>query len=110
MIFGSFLLLKLEENKMARGRFNKSKLKDKGDFVMTPEQSARAEAAIRQADCEFVEARVNFRWGQEQVELVKKAAQAIGVPYQTYIKQVVYRQALEDLRMIRENTGNNLAN
>ncbi|HMO21345.1 MAG TPA: hypothetical protein PKC98_10295 [Candidatus Melainabacteria bacterium] len=95
---------------MARGRFNKSKLKDKGDFVMTPEHSARAEAAIRQADCEFVEARVNFRWGQKQVELVKKAAQAIGVPYQTYIKQVVYRQALEDLRMIRENTGNNLAN
>lgn len=95
---------------MARGRFNKSKLKDKGDFVMSPEQSARAEAAIRQADTEFVEARVNFRWGQEQVELVKKAAQAIGVPYQTYIKQVVYRQALEDLRMIRENNDSNLAN
>ena len=41
---------------------------------------------------------VNFRWGREQVALVKKAAALVGVPYQTYLKQVVWKQAVEDIR------------
>jgi predicted DNA binding CopG/RHH family protein len=41
---------------------------------------------------------VNFRWGREQVELVKRVAHLMGVPYQTYMKQVVYKQALADLK------------
>ncbi|MBZ0187580.1 MAG: hypothetical protein K8F91_15135 [Candidatus Obscuribacterales bacterium] len=64
---------------------------------MTLKQDAKARKAIKQADQQIAEARVNFRWGKEQVELVKRAAEAIGVPYQTYIKQVVYRQALKDV-------------
>ncbi|GEM_PF-3004591 len=44
------------------------------------------------------EARVNFRWGREQLDLVKRAARLMGVPYQTYIKQVVYRQCMVDLK------------
>ena len=50
------------------------------------------------ADEEIAAARVNFRWGRDQVELVKRVAQIMGVPYQTYIKQVVYKQALADLK------------
>ena len=82
---------------MARGKFDRKKLKEQGEYKMTPKQDAKARKAIKQADQQIAEARVNFRWGKIQVELVKRAAEAIGVPYQTYIKQVVYRQALKDL-------------
>lgn len=82
---------------MARGKFDRKKLKEQGEYKMTLKQDAKARKAIKQADQQIAEARVNFRWGKEQVELVKRAAEAIGVPYQTYIKQVVYRQALKDV-------------
>lgn len=62
------------------------------------EVAERAEAAIAQADQEAEEARVNFRWGVEQVAIVKRAAEVAGVPYQTYLKQVVFRQAIADLK------------
>jgi predicted DNA binding CopG/RHH family protein len=53
------------------------------------------------ADEEIEAARVNFRWGREQVELVKRVAELMGIPYQTYIKQVVYRQAVADIETSR---------
>jgi predicted DNA binding CopG/RHH family protein len=49
------------------------------------------------ADNQIEETRVNFRWGREQVSLVKRVADFMGVPYQTYIKQVIFKQALVDL-------------
>ena len=52
---------------------------------------------IAQADRDIEEARANFRWGRCQVDTVKQAAAAIGVPYQTYIKLVVFRRATGDL-------------
>ncbi|MBI3977659.1 MAG: hypothetical protein HY331_05680 [Chloroflexi bacterium] len=69
---------------------------------MPPELHARADALIAQAEQDVEAARVDFRWGKSQVETVKRAAALMGVPYQTYIKQVVFRQALEDLRAARE--------
>jgi hypothetical protein len=54
-----------------------------------------------EADREIEEARVNFRWGKAQVETVKRAADVIGVPYQTYIKLAVFRQAMADLAAAR---------
>jgi len=51
-----------------------------------------------QADRDVEAMNVNFRWGREQVALVKKAAALVGVPYQTYLKQVVWKQAVEDIR------------
>jgi predicted DNA binding CopG/RHH family protein len=41
---------------------------------------------------------VNYHWSKLQVDAVKRAAALAGVPYQTYIKQVVFRQAVADLR------------
>jgi predicted DNA binding CopG/RHH family protein len=43
------------------------------------------------------EVRVHLRWNREQIEIVKRAAARRGVPYQTYLKQAVMRQALTDL-------------
>lgn len=53
---------------------------------------------IAQSERDVLDARVNFRWGHEQVATVKRAADLIGVPYQTYIKLVVFRQALADIQ------------
>lgn len=44
------------------------------------------------------EERVNMRWGTRSLEVVRRAAEMAGVPYQTYVKQIAFRQALSDLR------------
>ena len=51
----------------------------------------------READEEIAASTVTLRWGREQVDVVKRAAGIMGVPYQTYLKQVVFRQAVEDI-------------
>lgn len=68
------------------------------DIELPKEQVELINKFIVQAEKDIEESRVNFRWGTEQVELVKKVAKLMGVPYQTYIKQVVYRQCLQDLK------------
>lgn len=47
--------------------------------------------------------RVNFRWTKTQLDKVKEAAALIGVPYQTYLKLVVWRQAVADLKAAGED-------
>jgi hypothetical protein len=49
------------------------------------------------ADREIAAGVVTLRWGKEQIAVVKRAAAILGVPYQTYLKQVVFRQALADI-------------
>ena len=77
-------------------------LKYLGEVELDGETAARANAMIEQAERDIEahtgDVRVNFRWNREQVQLVKRAAAVHGVPYQTYLKQVVVRQALTDLR------------
>lgn len=50
-----------------------------------------------EADQEIAAGTVTLRWGKEQIGVVKRAAAILGVPYQTYLKQVVFRQALADI-------------
>ncbi len=71
-----------------------------------PELEAKLEAMEAETERELAErpadeARVNFRWGREQLDLVRRAAAAMGVPYQTYIKQAAFRQAALDLQMMQ---------
>ena len=73
---------------------------------LSAKDSAEFEQQIAEADQEIEEARVNFRWGKEQVDLVKRVARLIGVPYQTYIKDTVYRNCLNDLKTFREERRN----
>ena len=49
------------------------------------------------ADREGAQVRINFRWGSEQLGRVKEAARIQGLPYQVYIKKVLYDQASSDL-------------
>ena len=55
------------------------------------------EQAERDAELEGAQVRINFRWGAEQLALVKDAARVQGLPYQVYIKKVLYDRASADL-------------
>jgi predicted DNA binding CopG/RHH family protein len=72
--------------------------KDLGEFTMPPELVEKVERMTAEADAEIEAARVNFRWGKPQLDIVKLAAQNMGVPYQTLIKLVVYQHALSILK------------
>ncbi len=50
-----------------------------------------------EADREIAAGTVTLRWGKEQIAVVKRAAAIMGVPYQTYLKQVVFKQAVADI-------------
>jgi predicted DNA binding CopG/RHH family protein len=50
-----------------------------------------------EADQEIAAGTVTLRWGREQIAVVKRAAALMGVPYQTYLKLVVFRRALADI-------------
>ncbi len=62
-----------------------------------PEVSALVTRLEEAADRELAAGTVTLRWGREQIAVVKRAAALIGVPYQTYLKQVVFRQAVADI-------------
>lgn len=51
----------------------------------------------REGDREIAAGVVTLRWGKQQIAVVKRAAAILGVPYQTYLKQVVFRQAMADI-------------
>src|SRR5947207_15375923 len=62
-----------------------------------PEVAERVTRLEAEADREIAAGTVTLRWGREQIAVVKRAAKLMGVPYQTYLKQVVFRQALADI-------------
>ena len=62
-----------------------------------PDVLGLLEQAERDAEQEGAEVRVNFRWGPQQLALVREAARLQGVPYQVYIKQALYDRATADL-------------
>jgi hypothetical protein len=61
------------------------------------EEDPRVADMIDQAEREIDEARVNVRFGREQLNIVKLAASLRGIPYQIYIKNAVYESAFRDL-------------
>lgn len=46
----------------------------------------------------YAEERVGLRWDGGSLALVRRAADLAGVPYQTWIKMVCHRQAVNDLK------------
>ena len=87
-----------------KGKFDRSKLIDGGTVELPLEQH---EEAIRQTIIAEQECRVNFRWGSSQLEVVKHVAELMGVSYQQYIKQVLYRQAHADLKQFGTTASGN---
>lgn len=65
---------------------------------LSPEENEQIEKMTVQAEADIEAARVNFRWDKQHVEVIKAAANLIGVPYQTYIKMVLFQHAAQVLR------------
>lgn len=63
-----------------------------------PEVSELVDRLEEEADREIAAGTVTLRWGKEQIAVVKRAAWLMGIPYQTYMKQVVFKQALADVQ------------
>jgi predicted DNA binding CopG/RHH family protein len=80
-------------------KFDITKIKVVGEHVLEdPEISEMVTRMEAEADAEILGGVVTLRWGKRQIETVKRAAGYMGIPYQTYLKQVVFRQALADIR------------
>jgi predicted DNA binding CopG/RHH family protein len=75
-------------------------IEDLGEIEISPEEDAAIQKRIDHAEAELTATSVNFRWHKEQLAVVKKVADMMGVSYQTYMKMVVYKQALADLHMM----------
>ncbi len=88
----------MNKRKSKRGNFE---IEDLGDVELPSDLEEKIELMTKTADAELEATRVNFRWQIEPLNVVKTVAEAMGVPYQTYIKQVLYKQALEDLSKIQ---------
>lgn len=71
------------------------------DIKLSEEEDNRITAMIEQAEEGLEELRVSFRWGKEQLAVVKEAAQRMGVPYQTFLKMSVYQRALDVLKDVQ---------
>ena len=76
----------------------KLKIEYLGECELDEKTSALVDQMTAEADAELDETRICFRWGKEQLELVKKAANTIGVPYQTFLKLAVYQHAIDVLK------------
>ena len=72
------------------------------DLELGPELDAKVRATTDQAEHDVEATRINFRWGKAQLATVKRAAALHGVPYQTYAKQVLIKQAIQDIRAAEE--------
>lgn len=74
-----------------------TEMENLGVQELTPELDEKINAMIEEADKEFLDSRVNMRWPQKQLEIAKKAASLVGIPYQIYIRDSVFRRAMEDI-------------
>jgi predicted DNA binding CopG/RHH family protein len=79
-------------------KHRKYQIEESVDVELEPSEAAFFAKLTHDAEADLEAARVNFRWTKYHVDLVKAAAAEIGIPYQTYIKQVVYKQVIQDLR------------
>jgi predicted DNA binding CopG/RHH family protein len=76
-------------------------IEDLGEVELDPETDAKVTRMIAEADKEIEETRVSFRWGKEQLAIVRQAAENMGVPYQTFIKMCVFQHALDVLKDVQ---------
>lgn len=75
------------------------RLRDLGDVAVTEQEAGGIQQLIEDTEQSYAaEARVFVSWSPSALAVIRRAADLHGVPYETYVKQVAYRQALTDLR------------
>ena len=72
------------------------------EFEFKGKKAEEIEKMIDKAENDLEEERVYFRWKKQQLDLVKKAASIMGMPYQTYMKSALMRQTIEDIKKFQE--------
>ena len=75
---------------------------DLGDVELPEAEAEYYNKMIKTAEDQIEDVRVSFRWKSKQLNIIKQASELIGVPYQTYIKTVLFKQSIEDIKKARE--------
>lgn len=70
------------------------------EITLSQEEDEAFRAAEAQADRDAKETRITMRIKQGQLDLIQRAAEEYGMPYQSYIKQAATRQAIADLQAL----------
>ena len=87
-------------------KFDPSEIKVVADHVLEdPATSQLVTLMEREADAEILGGSITLRWGKQQIDVVRRAAAILGVPYQTYLKQAVFNRALEDIARAKAVLG-----
>lgn len=78
-----------------------------GDSELPAHEAEEADRLIGWAEEDLaaagrIEARVNMRWTKAQLAVIRRAAALVGVPYQSYLKQVALERAMQDLGAARQ--------
>jgi predicted DNA binding CopG/RHH family protein len=82
---------------MEKEKFDENLIIDGGTIELSEEMDILINRKIAQAEKDIDQMKMQIRWGVKQIDVVKRAASIMGIPYQTYVKHVVYRQAIEDI-------------
>lgn len=80
-----------------REKFDDLEIEELEDEQISYEIDQKVTKMIAEAEEDFKEARVNIRWQKQQLDLIKKVSGMIGIPYQIYIRDIVFRKTVEDL-------------
>lgn len=78
-------------------KFDDLEIEELEDEEISDEIDQKVTKMIAEAEEDFKEARVNIRWQKQQLDLIKKVSAMIGIPYQIYIRDIVFRKTVEDL-------------
>ena len=82
---------------MKKEIFDESLIIDGGTVELSDEMDKIIDKQIAKAEKDINQKKMQIRWGTKQIEVLKKAASIMGIPYQTYVKHVAYIQAMEDI-------------
>ena len=79
--------------------------KDLDDEELSSEQTDLIEIMTQQADKDIEDMQITFKLGKQQISIIKRAADLIGIPYQTYIKESAVRQSVSDIEKFSHILG-----
>lgn len=82
---------------MKKDIFDENLMIDGGTIELSYDMDKLINQKIVQAEKDINQKKMQIRWGTKQIDVLKKAASIMGIPYQTYVKHVAYRQAMEDI-------------
>ena len=82
---------------MKKNIFDENLMIDGGTIELSYDMDKLINQKIVQAEKDINQKKMQIRWGTKQIDVLKKAASIMGIPYQTYVKHVAYRQAMEDI-------------